>query len=196
MLGLHVIDKFVQLEVTRPGAETVAPTAQLDASLVEQHAFRSRNGADTQVEVQCAGQPLRLALYLLEQYRADRARPDQPDRQRLRRQVEARVHGAQRTHGVAVVDDRRDISLRRTLCNGAHVDAGAAETAEYLGCHAGCAGHAVTDDGENAAAGRDIDRMDLAGVQFGAKRGLDDTPHARRFGIGHGKADRVLGTAL
>ena len=89
-----------------------------------------------------------------EQRAADQARPDQSDRDGVRRQVERRVHRAQRPGGVLLLDDDRDVPLRRALRDGAHVDRGLRQRAEDLRRGAGRAGHAVADHREDAAVGR------------------------------------------
>ena len=72
--------------------------------------------------LQLARQPLDLRRELIEQHAADAARADQADRDRVRRQVEARMHRAQRARRVLAVDHDRDVALGRALRDRAHVD--------------------------------------------------------------------------
>ena len=135
-------------------------------SIGEMHALRGHDAAHTQIQLQIARQALYLRRHLIEQYTADHAGTDQPDRNRVRRQIEAGMHRPQRTRRVLAVDDDGDIALRGALRDRAHADSGVTERAEYLRGHAMRARHAVADDGENAAAGVDFDALDLTLAQF------------------------------
>ena len=61
----------------------------------------------------------------------------------------SRARRAARAWPGLAVDHHRDVALRGALRDGAHVDAGAAQRAEHLAGHAGRAGHAVADHGED-----------------------------------------------
>src|SRR2546430_16083208 len=48
------------------------------------------------------------------------------------RQIQTRMHRAQRARGAASLDHRGDVALGGALGDGAHVDAGSAERGEHL----------------------------------------------------------------
>ena len=115
----------------------------------------------------------RLTRELIEQRRADVPGAEHADRQRLPREIERGVRGAQRPLRVAPVDDDRDVALRRTLRDRANVHAGLAQRAEELRRDSGLPGHPVADDRENAAVGRHVHRLNLPVMAFGEERVLD-----------------------
>src|SRR5438094_1593048 len=114
----------------------------------------------------------------------------------MRRQIEAGVHGSERPRGLALVDDQRDVALRRPLGDRADVDAGAAERAEHFRGHARRARHRVTDDGQDAAVANDVHVLDLTEPELPFERRADDLLGALRLGLRHGETDRMLRAAL
>src|SRR5206468_11626723 len=123
-------------------------------------------------------------------------RTDQPDRHRVGRQVEARVHRAQRARRLLLVDDDGDVALRRALRDGADVDAGAAQSIEQLGGDAGRAGHRVAHHREDAAVARHVYALDLTLPQLALERLTDDRRGALRLPLLESEADGMLGAAL
>jgi hypothetical protein len=83
-----------------------ARVLHLQRRVREQHPLRRENAAHAQIQVEIAAQALPLRRELLEQHRTDRARADQADRHGVRRQIEARVDGAQGARTLLLVDDR------------------------------------------------------------------------------------------
>ena len=146
--------------------------------------------------LEVVGEPAHLRRELIEEHAADRSRPDQPDRDGVRRQVEAGVHRAERARGLLAVDDHRDVALGRALRDRADVDAGGAERVEQLGGDARRAGHAVADDGEDAAVAGDVDPLDLSLPQLALERLAHDRCGALRLRLFQREADRMLGAAL
>ena len=144
----------------------------------------------------CCAQPLALRGELIEQHAPDRARSDDPDRERVRREVQTGVHGAQRARGLAAVDHDGDVALRGALRDRAHVDAGGAERVEHLGRDARRAGHAIADDGEDRQVRVDVDALDLAFLQLALEGPQHDRGGALGLLLRDGAADRVLGAAL
>ena len=119
--------------------------------LVEEHLLRGGDGAHAQIEVELVAQELGLFVELVEQGRADGARADEPDRERLVREHEARVHGAKRALRVLGVDHHGDVSLAGALRDGADVDARAPERAHELPGDAELSCHLIAHGGEDAA---------------------------------------------
>ena len=178
----------------RPG--TPLASGERDRAGGERHPLRSGNPAHAKVELEIAAQPLGLPRDLIEQRAADQARADQADRNGVRRQIETRVHGAQRTGAAAAVDDHRDVSFRGTLGDRPHVHRRGAEGLEHLGGDAVRARHAVADHCENAAAAIDLDALDLALPQLRVERATHDPFGALCLRLRHSEADRVLRAAL
>ena len=74
----------------------------------------------------CSRQPLALRGELIEQHAADGAGPDHADRDRVRREIEARSAPSAAPASLAcAVDDDRDVALGCALRDRADVDAGA-----------------------------------------------------------------------
>ena len=61
--------------------------------------------ADPQVQLEIAAEAFDLACELVEEDATHGSRSDQTDRYRVRREVEARMHGAQRPRRVPSIDD-------------------------------------------------------------------------------------------
>ena len=145
-----------------------------NALLGQQHLLAGHDAAQAQVELELVAQAHAFRGDLLEQHAADRARPDQADRDGVRRQIEARMHGAQRARGVLAVDHHRDVALGRALRDGVHVHARRTQRVEHLARHAGQAGHAVADHGEDREVLVDLDALDLAFLDLAIERGGHD----------------------
>src|SRR5262245_31048517 len=103
---------------------------------------------------------------------------------------------AQRTRGELAVDHRGDITLRGALRDGPDADGRGAQRAEYLRRDAVRTRHAVADDCEDAAAGIDLDALDLPFAQLAVEGLAHDQLGARRLPFRDREADRVLGAAL
>src|SRR6185437_4158865 len=103
---------------------------------------------------------------------------------------------AERALGVGLVDDDRDVALRRALRDRTEADARLAERTEELGRDAGLARHAFADHGEYAAAARHVDALDLPVMPLGEERPFDGI--ARLIGLRrrNAEADRVARAAL
>ena len=144
----------------------VRQSARADARVPEQHALGAQQPAHAQVELELLAQPLALRGELIEQHAAHGARPDHPDRERVRRQVEPGVHRAQRAGGVAPLDHGGDVALGGALGDRAHVDAGGAERSEHLGRDARGAGHAIAHHREDRQVRVDVDALDLAVLEL------------------------------
>ena len=167
-----------------------------DALLRQQHLLRREDAPHPQVELEVAPQALALRGQLVEQHAADGTRADHADRDRVRREIEARVHRAQRPRRGLARDDHRDVALGGALRDGANVDRGAAEGAEHLAGDAGNAGHAVTDHREDREVRVELDRLDLALLELARERRADHRRGPRRLLERHRAADRMLGTTL
>ena len=98
--------------------------------------------------------------------------PTTADGERLRRQVEPRVHRAQGPLGLRPVHHHRDVALGRALGDGADVHPRARQRAEDARRHPGRARHPVADDGQEGARGVDVGRLDLPLVALGVERRL------------------------
>src|SRR4051794_28819753 len=106
------------------------------------------------------------------------------------------MHGAQRAGTAPSVDHDRDVALRGTLRDRAHVDACGPERGEYFRRYAVRACHAVAHDGKDAATMIDFDALDVAVAQFGIERAAYDTLGTFSLRLGHRETDRMLGAAL
>ena len=122
--------------------------------------------------------------------------PDEADRDRLIREIETRVRGAQRTRRVRCVDHHRDVALRRPLRDRSQIDACLTDRAEEARRDAGTSGHPVADHRENAAPGRDVDPLNLTVMPLGKKGALHRIARPLGCFLGDGKADRMLRAAL
>ena len=172
------------------------PAVERQGPVIEHHAPAAHDAAHAQVHVQLALKARQLAVDLRQQRAADDAGTDHADRQRVRRQVEGRVHGAQRARGLPGVDHDRDVALGGALGDGADVDRGIGERREELAGNARRAGHAVADHGEDGAAAGHRHALDLPFAQLGLEGPAHDLLGAARLALGHGKADRVLARGL
>ncbi len=97
---------------------------------------------------------------------------------------------------VPAVDHHRDIALRGTLGDGAHVDSCFAQRRKHLGGDPGRAGHAVADDSENGEAAIDLDALDLPLAQLAVERTAHHASARVGLPLRNREADRVLGAAL
>ena len=107
--------------------------------------------------------------------------PMHADRDGLRRQIEARVHGADRARHVLGVDDGRDVALGRALRDRAHVDAGDAQACRKTGPR--CPGRPAMSSPTTATmaqALRDADALHLPFAELDGERALDDRTHLLR----------------
>ncbi len=196
VVDAHVLDEARHI---RPRAALLvarAPVAERHPRVREQHALRAEHAANAQIEFALPAQPLALRGELIEQHPADGPRTDHADRNRVRRQIQARMHCAQRARGAASLDHGGDVALGGALGDGAHVDAGGPQRREHLGGDARCAGHAIADDGQNRQIRIDVDALDLALLQLALEGAAHHTCRALGLLLGDRAADGVLGTAL
>src|SRR5690606_23816324 len=128
----------------------------------EMHAPVAHDAAYAQIQLQLARQAFDLRCALIQQDAADRAWPDQAARNGVRREIEARVHRAQRARRMLAVDDGGNVSFRRALSDGAYAYTRRAQRVEDFGGDAVRARHAVADHREDAAPGVDFDAVDLS----------------------------------
>ncbi len=193
--GQQVLGETVQVGRLGAGLERGLPVA-LHAPRVQQHAVARQHRAQAQVQLR-PRQQLRLGqVQLLQQRGADVARPDHPDREGLRRQPEPGMRGTQRLGRVAGIDGHGNVALRRPLRDGQDIDLRPPQCLEQARGHARLAGHAIADRGQHAHVPGQLHALHLAGGQFMRERLHQRIARARRFGLAHHAADRVLGRAL
>ena len=113
--GVDVPHELLQVRRAAAVASASRHSRHRHGGVGEGHLLRREDAAQAQVEPEVVGQAADLRRELIEEDAADRARPDQADRHRVRRQVEARVHRAQRARRLRLVDDDRDVALGRAL---------------------------------------------------------------------------------
>jgi hypothetical protein len=78
VVRLHVIGEFLEIQRLSGFGEPFRPTIEIDRVFFQQHAFRTRDPAHPQVQIERA-QTLDLRLDLRQQHTADGARSDQTD---------------------------------------------------------------------------------------------------------------------
>ena len=171
------------------------PSIEIDGLLREEHALGARDPAHAQIQIERA-QPLDLSRDLREQHAAHRAGPDQPDRQRIGRQIKRRMHGAQRLGGELAVDHHGNVALGGALRDRAHADGRIAERVEHVGGDTVRAGHAVAHHRQDAEAQGHVDVLNLAIAQLRIERAAHRLLGAFGLRRGNRKADRMLGAAL
>ncbi len=168
VVGLAVRRELLQIGPLALLRQQLRPLREIDGALRQDHARRSGDAAHAQIKIQ-GPQPLELARDLREQHAPDRARADQADGQRIRRQIERGVHGAQRLGRDLALDHQGNVALRGPLGDRPYVDGGIAERVEYLGGDAVRAGHAVADHGQDPRA-RAPHRRAVSGRRAGPRR--------------------------
>ena len=164
--------------------------------VAQPHPPAGRQCAQAQVDIGFAAQARQCRLQLVEQGGADLARPDHRQRQRLRRQPECGVRGAQSAGGIFGGDRDRDVAFGRTLGDRADVDPRTRQCGEQLRGHAGLAGHAVADRGQHADPGHDLHALHLATVELTGERIEQGATRGFGIALAHDRADRMLGRAL
>src|SRR5690606_21179764 len=123
------------------------PAGEIDLPVRVDRPPRAGDGTDPEVEVELRLELPRLLGQLLQQCTPDDPRSDDPDRERLWRQVEAAVDGAQRSTRVRLVDHDGDVSFRRALRDCADVDASPTERSEELPRDPRLTRHPVSNNG-------------------------------------------------
>src|SRR5437879_13877612 len=93
---------------------------------------------------------------LVQKGAADQTRADDTDGNRLWRKIDGRMHRAQRFRRIVLLNDCRDVSLRRPLRDRAHVDAGFAERVEKFAGDTGPFDHPIANHGQDAAVVDDL----------------------------------------
>src|SRR5437764_1136964 len=196
VIDAHVLDEARQVGRRVALLAGGAPAPESQPRLREQHAPRGEHAAHAQIELALPSQPLALRGELIEQHTAHRAGPDHADRDGVRREIQSRMHGAQRPGGTLALDHRRDVALGGALGDGAHVDAGGAEGGEYIAGDAGDDRHAVDDHGEDGDVSVDLDARDLPLGELVLEGAAHHAGCALGLLLRDRAADRVLGAPL
>ena len=98
--------------------------------------------------------------------------------------------------GIVAVDGKRDVPLRRSLCDRDDVDLRRGERREDARGDPRRSRHAVADHGEHRHARLRRDVIDQAAGDLAAEHLLDALDGAVRLGFRQGEADRALGRRL
>ena len=106
------------------------------------------------------------------------------------------MHRAQRFRRIVLLNDRRDVSLRRSLRDRAHVDSGFAERVEKFPGDTGALDHPVTNHGQDAAFIDDPDSLYCATANLSFERIFKRLFRQARLVRRYGETDRVLGAGL
>ena len=196
VIDAHVLDEARQVGRRVALLAGGAPAPESHPRFREQHAPRGEHAAHAQIELALPSQPLALRGELIEQHTAHRPGPDHADGDGARREIQSRMHGAQRPGGTLALDHRRDVALGGALGDGAHVDAGGAEGGEHLAGDAGGARHAVADHGEDGEVRVDLDALDLPLGELVLEGAAHHAGCALGLLLRDRAADRVLGAPL
>ena len=152
--------------------------------------------AQAQVQARALAQARHRGFQLVQQRRADLARPDHGQRHRLRRQPEAGVRGAQCAGGVFGRHGHRDVAFGRALGDGSDVNPCPRQRAEQPRRHARRAGHAVAHRRQHADAVGQLHALHLARREFTVEGAQQRIARRHRFTAAHHAADGVFGRAL
>ena len=196
VFGGHMLDEPAEIRGLVRAVERLAPTLKRHTPLGQQHPLRRQEAADTQIELEVAAQTLALGGDLLEQRAPDDPGPDDPDRDRVVREIEARVHRTQCPRGRLGRHDDGDVALRSALRDGTDVHRRGTERTEHLGRDPGQARHPVADDREDREVDIDLDRMDLTVGELAREGRTDHGNGTLALDPRHRATDRVLGAAL
>jgi len=107
----EALSTMAMANVDPQGALQALAPIRAKIALVGEQVFGRQDRSQAQVQAGLAAQARRRGRDLIEQGGADLARADQADRDRLRRQPECRVCGAQRERGLVVGNRDRDVAL-------------------------------------------------------------------------------------
>ncbi len=94
MFDAHVLHEAIKIRRRRALFVPGPPIVQLHPRIGQQHTFRAQQSAHPQIELDLIVQAGGLGCDLIQQNPSDASGSDDPNRQRMRRQIQARVHGA------------------------------------------------------------------------------------------------------
>ena len=181
MLGVHVRRRVARDRAARRSPRSAS--RQCSRSIgwsASSMRLRRRDGAHAQVDVEVALQSRQLVRELAQERRADVPGADEADRDRLTRRDRSRR--ARRAARAACPPPSTTTEMLRSdePCAIARMFTPALPSAlKNLRGDAGLPGHAVADDGEDAASGRHVHALNLPVMPLGEERALDRGSRAR-----------------
>src|SRR5436190_23132167 len=111
MLGVYMSGESLEVDWFTIRLERTCPVPEVDRTTGEQHALGRRDRTDPKIDVEVWFQSRQLTVELSQELGANAARANEPDRERLAREVETGVRGAQRALHVRRIVHDRDVAL-------------------------------------------------------------------------------------